>query len=570
MATIHVLDNTTINQIAAGEVIDSPASVVKELIENAIDAHASSIVIEIVDGGKQLIRVTDNGRGMSFEDAPLALQRHATSKIATIDDLWSLNTMGFRGEALAAIASVSKISLLTALNEGKGTSLEAAGGTITSCTQAACLKGTTISVEELFFNTPARRKFQKSSQRTTQQIVQMLTQIALGHPEISFELLANNKKLLFLPPTTQKLLNTRIELLLGKEFATNLLPVTHQENGWAVEGYSSKPSFAKTNRLHQYIYINKRSIVCPLISYALKLGYGTAIDAAKFPVSMLYFTMPYDSVDVNVHPQKKEVRFRDEEAIRRFVIRAVSFGVYPSTKQLVFAPLPIQAPAFSEQTSPQESFYFPSAPEKELQLQLEEEKLHCIGFFAQWLLLDQPHSKQLRQRLAADMFPQGMLVLDAKKIWSRILFEKLSKKSAPTVSQPLLIPLCIELAASQAVLLESILEELEKSGFHIRSFGNNSFIIDAYPQALAAVELDEFIRKMVQEKDEEFYKTPARKMAKIATQISDAFLFPMNHEKAHRLLKELLLCDDPAHDPYGMPLARNISLEEIKKKFLYD
>lgn len=330
---IRVLSDHTINKIAAGEVIENPSSVVKELVENSLDAGASEICIEIKGGGRQLIRITDNGCGMSPDDALLCLERHATSKIKTVEEIHDVTTMGFRGEAIPSIASISKFTLLTRLNDGKessslGTMVIVDGGKIMNCSPVACSAGTTIEVKSLFFNIPVRKKFLKSPAVDANEIHKVISLLSLGYPEIKFQLVSDGKSLLSMPlvqeTTFQEKLKARIGAVIGQDFMqhTKYLESTH--DSFKVQGVVGQPSYTRHNRSGQYLFINQRAVISPLVSYAVKDGYGTALPTGRHPVFVLHLTMPGGYVDVNVHPQKREVRLRQEPLIRDLIIKAVT------------------------------------------------------------------------------------------------------------------------------------------------------------------------------------------------------------------------------------------------------
>lgn len=332
-AKIRVLSDHTINQIAAGEVIENPASVVKELVENSIDAGASEIGIEIQGGGRQLIRITDNGCGMLLDDALLCLERHATSKLQNVDDIHSLTTMGFRGEAIPSIASISKFSLLTCPKDDlespkdMGTLIIVDGGKIMTCSKAPRAPGTTIEVKSLFFNVPVRKKFLRSPSVDANEIHKKVSSIALGYPSLKFHLTHDGKTLISTSvnskDNSEQQLKSRIEDILGDEFVKNSTYTEESSNGISIEGVISTPSYTRHNRTGQYIYINKRAVHCPLVSFAVKDGFGTYIDSGRFPAFVLNLQLDGSLVDVNVHPQKIEVRLRQEHLIRELILKAV-------------------------------------------------------------------------------------------------------------------------------------------------------------------------------------------------------------------------------------------------------
>src|SRR5580658_2097471 len=342
MSNIRILPETVANKIAAGEVVERPASVVKELLENALDANAHSIRIEVESGGKRLIRITDDGSGMNRDDALLAFERHATSKLRTADDLLSIATLGFRGEALPSIASVARVTLETATGEdAAGTRIEIAGGKILHVDDAAVPRGTTIAVADLFFNTPARRKFLRAESTELAHVTALVTHYALAHPEKHFELLSASHTLVSAPPVTRTA--ERIYQIFGKDTLAQLLPVAaetpleraglpepppwkkdpdepkHDPGTMRISGFYSKPELQKLNRNSIYIFVNKRLIRDRLLIHAITEAYRNVIPPTSFPVVLLFLEMPPEEVDVNVHPAKTEVRFRQQNLIHDFV-----------------------------------------------------------------------------------------------------------------------------------------------------------------------------------------------------------------------------------------------------------
>lgn len=320
---IQVLDEQTINKIAAGEVVERPSSVVKELVENAIDAGATEITVEVDVGGEVLIRVSDNGKGMTREDAMLAVMRHATSKIRTAEDLTEVLSLGFRGEALASISAVSRFTLKTRQEgDALGTELLIEGGTMRYAEDVGCALGTTISVEDLFFNTPARKKFLKKPQTETTNINHIVTKLSLSHPEIAFKLIAN-QKLLVKTPGTNKLFDT-IGSLYGAKVAAEIVPLDKTEDGVTVRGYLAKPAVLKSNRQWQTFLVNGRIINSRFLAKAIDNAYHSLLPKSGFPMVVLELIMPTADVDINVHPQKSEVKFADDSKLYRLVYHAVT------------------------------------------------------------------------------------------------------------------------------------------------------------------------------------------------------------------------------------------------------
>ena len=333
---IRVLNENTINKIAAGEVIENPASVVKELVENSLDAGASEICVEVVGGGRQLIRITDNGCGMNGDDALLCLERHATSKIRNVEDISEVSTMGFRGEAIPSIASISKFTLITCPapseeGDSNATMVIVDGGNLIKCCGAERSPGTTIEVKSLFFNIPVRKKFQKSPTYDSNEILKMLSILSLGNPTIKFILISNHKTVL---STTGGIsdnfltnLGERISLTLGLEFSSSLISFEEKAADFHVAGFLGKPNYHRHNRTGQYLFINQRPVFSPIISNLVREGYGPTLPTNRYPVFVLHLSLPGSFIDVNVHPQKREVRLRYEHAFRQTFIQSIEKGL---------------------------------------------------------------------------------------------------------------------------------------------------------------------------------------------------------------------------------------------------
>lgn len=617
---IQLLDDQTINQIAAGEVIENPASVVKELVENAIDAGSKKIFVEIIAGGQEYICVQDNGFGMTQEDALLSLCRHATSKIRTADDLFSLVTMGFRGEALASIAAISEFSLSTACKGEsavqEGTHLVVKGGAVSSCSTTSCLPGTRIEVRSLFYNVPARKKFQKSPARDTVEVVKLLTHIALAHPEVEFELIANHKKEFHLKPATFENLKERIQFLLSHEYAAEMKLIECEVEGIKIQGFVGSPSACRPNRTGQYLFINRRPITSLSLSYAVKDGYGTSLESPRHPTFVLHLFLPPDSVDVNVHPQKKEVRFRQEDLIKKAVSEAVERALFQNEKAPVemkvaeainksvpiepFLPSGMYKKSFqsSYNFSPQQKNYhaFEQAPfdapspiaivaknkDSSLSpllplpppdmLQKEVSTFHIVGTFQEYILLEVQWSQELTNRLPDKLKGAGLCIAECRSVLSRIAYEDLTdldKQKKDIASQQLLMPIFVELSQSEASILMKMMPLLLSLGFEIREFGRAAFLIESIPATFDPVHVVDFIRELVQE--EEGAVDPAktkRYIAKAAAAASSRGKYPMSRELAREIIKRLLDCQDPFRGPFGEAVFVLLTKSEIQEKFL--
>jgi DNA mismatch repair protein MutL len=477
MGRIRTLTESTINQIAAGEVIENPASVIKELVENSLDAGAKKIRVEIQGGGFGQIIVSDDGIGMNRDDALLSFERHATSKITQLEDLNTLSSMGFRGEALASIAAVSKVELVTA-EEGKdGVRVEIQAGKIVSCTLSPRSRGTTISVQSLFYNTPARKKFQKSASASIASIHKLLFSLALSYPEVGFELFSASEPLLSVFPEKDSSFLTCFERRIKAVFKTSFLqsrkPLCLEKNGYQIHGFLAPPVDDRINRSGQYLFINRRAIQSPLISAAVKAGYGHRLDARRYPIFALHIVAPPDLLDVNVHPQKREVRFQDETWIKEFIQSSVQL-VFHS-----FSPLPPIS------TTP---FQFQEAPltlreTQEIKSPSLIEDPEVVGLYGPYLLL------------AED---SGVMIVNLRKIQEKTLQKELSIGSK---SQGLLLPIPLTLSRQQMIDLEERKPLLQKLGFSIERSGKENFLIHALPCCLKSADAQEAIELVLEGHD---------------------------------------------------------------------
>lgn len=559
MNKIRVLSEHTINKIAAGEVIENPASVVKELVENALDAGATEISVEIRGGGRQLIRITDNGCGMGHDDAVLCFERHATSKLKEVEDLQTIGTMGFRGEAIPSIASISKLTLMTCpKGETIGTLVKVEAGQIKSAASAPCTEGTIFEVRDLFFNVPVRKNFQRSPAYDAQEIQKMLTQLALGYPEIRFRLVSNQETLL---STRSNTLQERIEEVLGKEFAGGLKKVK-SHGDIALEGFLGEPAWSRQNRTGQFLFINKRCVFSPLVAYALREGYGPALAPQRHPIYVLHLTLPGTWVDVNVHPQKKEVRLRQEQDLKQILIESVG--------QILQAP----PGEFSIPVS-REPFSYPTFTPARFEMQFRETPSSTIeepSFFPPQQTL------KIASRVIATLpgyilsEREGEIALaDQHRAHSRIIFEQLLRKQE-VAQQPLLIPYTIELSPSEANTLKSYLETFNRLGIGIREFGPYTFTIDALPTSFGNTDVDQLILDLLSKirdfhDPENFARQKETLIAQAAAKASIGKSKKLSTIEAQALLQRLIECDEPSICPQGKKITVPLRPEEFSKWF---
>lgn len=513
------LSEEAINKIAAGEVVENPASIVKELVENSLDAGAVRIEITIEGGGIVLIRVEDDGSGMNGEDALLSVERHATSKIRTAEDLESLETMGFRGEALAAISAVSRFELKT--NDGTGgTSIQIEGGRIISVKPCARNRGTTIEMRSLFFNTPARKKFLKSPAANTALITRTVETLALAHPEVAFSFVSQGGVILQTVPEEWK---QRVEKIIGK------MPLEIASG--PIRGLVSLPEEAKSHRRGQYLFINRRPIFSPVIARAVKMGYGTRLAENSHPGFALFLDISPQEVDVNVHPQKKEVRFSDEKAIFHLFQKAVSraFGEEMESFSSTLSFTPPAPFSFAENSPPMFSQNFKAIP-LVFDLPISERPLAVIDHF---LLLQR----------------EGFFLIDLQAAHARVLFETLGRKKTGT--QMLLQPLEV------FVENEEIVEELTGLGIDCRWIGKSTLAIDALPTWLEASGFESFLAAWQKGKKREAASVNYCRSLKKKYTLDEAI----------SLWQELQNCEECQLDPNLKPIWIKIEKQHLQSLF---
>lgn len=627
---IRVLSDQTINKIAAGEVIENPASVVKELVENALDAGATSICVEIQEGGRQLIRITDNGCGMARDDALLCLERHATSKIREVEDIQDLLTMGFRGEAIPSIAAISKFTLLTCPRTEEqaktkaGTFLNIEGGRLLSCAEAARDPGTTIEVKSLFFNVPVRRKFQRSPQFDSQEILKMLGLLALGYPAIQFELIGDQKSLLKTQAGGQTLafhdlLGKRVESVLGKDYAHSLLPVKFQQAPYEIEGFIGSASSHRPNRTGQHLFINQRAISSPLIATAVREGYGTMLPTQRYPVFVLHLRLPGTLLDVNVHPQKREVRLRQEHELKEMVIQAIQTALRHAQGNNLKEP-PLQedstltppfwgpyasllspsskAPFSSEETwefKPNVSLSTPSdqpfstprcqpascpAPQQEQEttslLTLNPSSLptapQVSATLLGYIILDPFHLPSSLFGQVGEYREGGLPLIDQRAAYARVYYEQLLKKTDKKESQSLLIPLTVQLSVAEASIIREHLALLQQMGFELRELSQNTFVVDAFPSFLKQAHLQTCISLLLQDLIEaqtsrRLQALKEEQLALMACRASLPTTKRLSLEEAQGLVQQLMHCALPTQCPLGKPTCLYLAPDEVAKWF---
>lgn len=608
---IHLLPDSVANQIAAGEVVQRPASVVKELVENAIDAKANSITINIKDAGKTLIQVIDNGVGMSDTDARLAFERHATSKIRNADDLFAISTMGFRGEALASIAAIANVELKTRKKDTElGTQINIEGSQVKSQEPISCALGTSFSVKNLFYNVPARRKFLKSNTAEFNHITTEFQRIVLTNPNVEFKLYHNNSEIYILPETN---IRQRIVSVFGKKINQNLITVESNTSIVSIQGFVGKPEYARKKSGEQYFFVNNRFIRSAYLNKAILIAYDQILAPETIPSYFLYLNTDPATIDVNIHPTKTEIKFEDQQAVWQILHSAVkqALGKNNIAPSIDFnQEQGLEMPVFSKDTdikmptvkidptfNPFEQKLPSSKNPKSSNISLEKENLanweslyadfenenkqtDTFSFVStentQQSFSDTNLSSkffQLKNRFILTPVKSGLMMIDQKRAHERVLFEKFlnSLSSDSIASQKLLYPKTIELDQKDHTLILEIGDNLKSLGFDIEDFGGNSIIINGMPIDSSNQEPEQIIDKFLNE----FFSTEinaktlvhekiAKALAK-ASAISNNQL--LNAEEMREMLDMLFACQNPNYSPFGKLIVSIIKTDELEKRF---
>ncbi|MBK6820281.1 MAG: DNA mismatch repair endonuclease MutL [Bacteroidetes bacterium] len=617
---IQLLPDNIANQIAAGEVIQRPASAVKEMLENAIDAGATQIHLIIKDAGKELIQVNDNGKGMSPTDARLCFERHATSKIKSIDDLFAIRTMGFRGEALASIAAVAQVDLKTKTESDEvGTHLQVENSMVKLQEPCQASTGTSLMVKNLFFNVPARRHFLKSASSETRHIVDEFIRVAMAFPHITFQFTNNNTTVFHLDGGKLK---QRIVGLLGNQYMSKLVPVEEPTEVVTIKGFIASPDMATKTRGNQYFFVNNRFIKSAYLNHAVSQAYKDLIAKDEFPVFVLFIDIDPSRIDINVHPTKQEIKFEDERIVYSFVSAAVKhalskyslapsldFSLNPEIESLQSITQPFST---QQQTATKNDYLFQSFTEKgkahflenkqdirnwkdlyKIQHEFEIQSTHSQPIN----LSSQPHEKDLAnqdtnnpldlQEEFQQQFLQiaqgyiivttknGFLVIDQHLAHQRILYERYEHATTNAISiQQCLIPQTFELSASDAILLQTLLEELLLLGYHIEPFGHTTFIIQGVPADVKAGHEKKSIEKILEALKHEQSDIKLDKREKVIRTMAMQKAMPygkkLNLNEMQELFTQLFACEQPQLSPIGKKVFTKLNLAGIEKLMQHD
>lgn len=589
---IKLLPDSVANQIAAGEVVQRPASVVKELIENAVDSGATNITLIIKDAGRTLIQIIDNGCGMSPTDARMSFERHATSKISEAKDLFQIRSKGFRGEALASIAAVAHVELKTKRQEDElGTHLIIEGSKVISQEPINATNGSSFSVKNIFFNIPARRNFLKSNHVEWKHILEEFERVALTHPEIEFELIHNDETIYKLPSSKLK---QRTLSIFGNNYNDKLAPINEDTTIVSVKGYIGKPELSKKTRGEQYFFVNNRFIKNNYLHHAVANAYHQLIDKNYHPSYFIYLDIDPQRIDVNIHPTKTEIKFDDEKAIYSILLSAVrqAIGIHnispsidferetsmdvlpPKSNQEIKMPsvnvnknynpfkkeVPIsnfnfgtESELIFEQDNPQEEIKFESEFEENV-----EKKSNLF---------------QIHNRYIVSQIKSGVIIVDQRQAHKRIVYEKIVKRiqKQSIASQQLIFPVTLEFSASKFSLLKTIWNEVRSIGFDMEQFGNNTVVINGTPFEVSAENCDTIIKELIEKAAEGELHSKENFTENAAKLIADKSAVDKNKslttDEMQHLISELFSCENPYYTPNGKPTLKTFTTDDLNKMF---
>ncbi|MBT7736754.1 DNA mismatch repair endonuclease MutL [Candidatus Peregrinibacteria bacterium] len=593
MSLIKILPETLVNQIAAGEVIERPASVIKELLDNCLDAGADKIVVEVKDGGKTFIKITDNGCGIAKDDLEMAIQRHATSKITEESDLWKIGTMGFRGEALASIASVSKLAVKSKVADSdSGWEIEVNGGDVVAIREVGMSGGTRIEVHNLFFNTPARQKYLKKDSTELSYITAALNAVALANPEVAFKLVHNDKTVMDLPKVTD--LISRVSDVFGSATAEAMIPIFYGGSDFQIEGFIGKPLLARSSSKHQYFFVNGRPIQHHVLANTIRQAYHSMLMENKKPVFIINIKIDPALIDVNVHPRKVEIRFEDQQS----VIRTMYSSVKSALEKVNLIPK-----GFSESRR----YMSDSFPKKVENAGLFEGNDRMAagsiggqsfggGFdnggarepvdFAKSVMNEREFGgveekndgmkaiTQVSNSYIVAQDESGLVLIDQHAAHERVRYEELMNQfeTQEKSIQPLLMPIQLELSADEVMLVEENKKIFEDLGFEIEPFGGKTFVVHAVPSFFSKEDIDDVVRGVLDDIINE--KNPSRfqgKTEEILTYMScrSAIKFGQSLELSEMqiLIDQMTHLKRPYTCPHGRPTMVSLSLSELEKMF---
>ena len=581
MGKIKILPENIANRIAAGEVVEYPASIVKELMENSIDAAASEIRIFVEEGGKRLIRVVDNGEGMDSDDVLLCFERHSTSKINTLRDLNAVQTLGFRGEAFASIAAVTRLTMKSRDESSLyGTQVRVNGGVLRGVSEVGIPRGTSVEARNIFFNTPARRKFLRSTRYELSRIVVLVTHYAISYPGIYFTLYHDDKELISAPPVDHY--SQRIYQLYGKNLMENLVPFEYEKEGLGLSGYLSRPGYYRSSADMLLTYVNQRLVKDRLLNRAIREAYHTMLPRDRYPVVLLFITLHSELVDVNVHPSKLEVRFRQprfihdrvRDVLMDTIVREKPLAEFKPTegtlkKVGIHQPLKIE----KEGSTQEEGEVLPEEvlpPVSTQRLGLSEEETKSEEAAPQVAILGQYQNSYI-----VGMDREGILIIDQHAAHERILYEKLWNgfTNRQLARQALLIPVVLEVSSSQSLIIDEHFTRIQDLGFGIENFGDRTYIIKEIPSLLANCQIETLFVDMVDELEKELRTKKVediyqKMITSLACHAAIKANYPLSLEKMRYLVADLFKTTLPMTCPHGRPIILRLSQRDLEKGFL--
>ena len=585
---IQVLSDAVANQIAAGEVIQRPASVVKELMENAVDAGANKIRVLIKDAGKTLIQVSDNGTGMSELDAERCFERHATSKISSAEDLFSIRTCGFRGEALASMAAVAEVSLKTRLESKElGTQIRIAGSKLVSKETVQAPAGSNFQIKNLFYNVPARRKFLKSDQTELRHIINEFNHVALTHPAISFSLIHNQSEIFQLPESN---LRQRIVGIFGKSINSYLIPLESETTLITISGFIGLPEHARRTYGEQFFFVNQRFIKHPYFHKAVMNAYDQILAADHIPSYFIYFNIDPSHIDVNIHPSKTEVKFEDERSIWQILLASVKKAIgknnlSPSldfgTEGVIDIPVLSKDTEIRQPSIDTNPAYNPFADENSYE-RAKRSSPYLDERFEGWEQLFEPAADtrvskhktlQIRNKYILSAVKSGVMLIDQRKAHERILYERMLEALAQQkpLAQHSLFPETVSLNSADYQVCLEMMEDMEALGFDIRDFGNQSVVVHGFPAEMNPANAADTIELMIEQ-----FKTlqglnhtqGAERISRAAAKASAIhYGKQLSDMEMQELIDQLFACENPNYSPSGSLIVKIIDLEELDTHF---
>ncbi|MBW2093638.1 MAG: DNA mismatch repair endonuclease MutL [Deltaproteobacteria bacterium] len=562
MNKIRILAENVASQIAAGEVVERPASVVRELLDNSIDAGARRILISVEGGGKRKIKVSDDGSGMSRDDLLLCVERHATSKIRSVSDLFAVRTLGFRGEALPSIASVSKMEITS--RPGKdlaGHTFKLAGGRFLSLDETGCPPGTSVLVRDLFYNLPVRRKFLRSPRTEMEHIVDTVTRWALPFSDREFRLDSEQKRVVYFPATGDQVI--RLSHLFGKKVAAALLEARENGPGLNISAYLAPPEFSRNRGDRLYVYVNQRNIRDRFVTRAVLEGYGRRLMKGQYPQGVIFIDIDPLQVDVNIHPTKQEIRFRDGRLVFRKIVTAIErtlsreFQAFVETEfsgKESFSPLFAHEPAQAEFIPARHGTTQGPGPPRDT----PRDEPAIIGNLGNTYILCQAR--------------EGLLMVDQHAAHERVVYEKIRNDfgQGKVQTQALLVPLKLEFSLKEAKILAEKGSLLSRFGIELEHFGGNTFLLREVPALLSRVNWEDFLSELIPDLEKGMLQDQAavdEMFMLMACHSAIRARHSLTHEEMSHLLRQLLEMDLPSNCPHGRPIFRYLTYAEIEKMF---